>query len=305
MHTSRRRFIKTTTVSLAGSILLRGAVFSNQNKLQHTLGIQLYTVRDDMKKDPAGTLKRLARIGYTAVEHAGYKDRRFYGYSPADFKQVLADTGLRMMSGHSFFGAKQYDKSKDDFTGEWKYTIEDAATVGMKYVISPGLDESFCKTPDDFKRYMALYNKAGELCKKAGITFAYHNESYEFSHTFDNTRLYDLLLSLTDASLVAQQIDIGNMYDPGGRAMDYLKRYPGRFALMHVKDQIGKSANAQNGTPTESTILGTGVVGVKTIIDYAGRSGTRHFIIEQESYQGKAPLDCAAEDLTIMKKWGY
>ena len=258
-----------------------------------------------MKKDPAGSLKRLAQMGYTSVEHAGYKDHRFYGYSPADFKRLLADTGLRMMSGHHFLGAKQWDKSKDDFTDEWKSTIEDAATVGMKYVISPGLDESLCKTSDDFKRYMALYNKAGELCRKAGMAFAFHNESYEFNHTLDNTRLYDLLLSLTDASLVPQQIDIGNMYDPGGRAMDYLKRYPGRFALMHVKDQVSTSANVQNSTTTESTILGTGVVGVRPIVDYAKSSGTQHFIIEQESYQGKAPLDCAAEDLKIMKRWGY
>ena len=195
-----------------------------------------------MKKDPAGTLKHLAEMGYKHVEHAGYENRKFYNYSIADFKKLLNDNGLKMASGHSFLGSKQWDKTKNDFTDEWKYTIEDAAAVGMKYVISPGVDEDLCKKSDDFKWYMELFNKTGALCKKSGITFAFHNESYEFNHSLDGTVLYELLLKLTDHSLVAQQIDIGNMYEPGGRALDYLKRYPGRYTLMHVKDEIKKAA---------------------------------------------------------------
>ncbi|MDQ6763387.1 MAG: sugar phosphate isomerase/epimerase, partial [Bacteroidota bacterium] len=199
----------------------------------------------------------------------------------------------------------QWDKSKNDFTDDWKYTIEDAAAVGMKYVISPGLDESLCKTSDDFKWYMDVFNKSGELCKKAGITFAYHNENYEFNHQLDNTVLYDLVLKLTDPSVVAQQIDIGNMYEPGGRPMDYLKRYPGRFTLMHVKDEIKKSPDNQKDSMYESAVLGTGVINVKEVLDFAMKSGTSHFIVEQEHYQDKTPLQCAEEDFKIMKGWGY
>ena len=125
-----------------------------------------------MEKDPAGTLKRLAEMGYKHVEHAGYENRKFYGYSIADFKKLLNDNGLKMASGHSFLGSKQWDKTANDFTDEWKYTIEDAAAVGMKYVISPGVDEDLCKNADDFKWYMELFNKTGALCKKSGITFA-------------------------------------------------------------------------------------------------------------------------------------
>jgi sugar phosphate isomerase/epimerase len=206
-----------------------------------------------------------------------------------------------MESGHSFLGADKWDKAKNDFTDEWKYTMDDAAKIGMKYVISPGVDEDVCKTADDFKWYMELFNKTGELSKKAGVTFAYHNEGYEFSHSLDNTLLYDLLLKLTDPSLVAQQIDIGNMYTPGGRAMDYLKRYPGRFALMHVKDVIKK----ESGEGYQSTPLGTGLVGVKDAIDFARRSGTKYFIIEENRYHNKTALECAEENLKIMKQWGY
>jgi sugar phosphate isomerase/epimerase len=305
MNTSRRKFIKNSSIAIAGTAILPSIISDECKSLAHFAGIQLYTIRDDMQKDPAGTLKKLAGMGYKYVEHAGYENRKFYGYSVADFKKLLNDTGLKMASGHSFFGSKEWDKEKNDFTDDWKYTIEDSAAVGMKYVISPGVDEDLCKNMDDFKRYMELFNKTGELCKKAGVAFTYHNESYEFNHSLDGTPLYTLLLTLTDHSLVSQQIDIGNMYEPGGRAMDYLKRYPGRYPLMHVKDEIKKKTPGENGQVYESALLGKGVVGVKDIVDFAAKTGTTYFIIEQEDYQDKTPLECSNEDLKTMKKWGY
>lgn len=305
MNISRRTFIKANSIAMAGVAMLPGFMLDKRKSHEIVTGIQLYTVRDDMKKDPAGTLKRLQEMGYKYVEHAGYEDRKFYGYEIPEFKKLLNDTGLIMPSGHSFLGAKAWNKSANDFTDEWKNTIEDAAAVGMKFIISPGVDESLCKNKDDFKWYMALFNKHGNLCKKMGVTFAYHNENYEFYHRINGHIIYDMLLESTDPSIVYQQIDIGNMYEPGGRAMDYLKKYPGRFALMHVKDEIKKPKPSPEGQIYESALLGTGVVGVKNIIDYARKSGTKYFIIEQESYQSKTPLQCSDEDLKTMRKWGF
>ena len=220
-------------------------------------------------------------------------------------KKLLQDNGLTMASAHSFLGSQQWDPSKNDFTDEWKQTITDAAAVGMKYMISPGVDESLCRRKEDFDHYMDLFNKTGELCQKAGIHFAYHNESYEFNHSLDGTLIYDLILQTTDKRLVAQQIDIGNMYEPGGRAMEYLKKYPGRFLLMHVKGEMKREAPAQNGNVYESTLLSKGVVPVKEIVDYARKTGTKYFIIEQEEYQDMAPLECALQDFKIMKSRGF
>jgi sugar phosphate isomerase/epimerase len=303
MNTSRRTFIKNSGLTIAGASLLPSIL--KQKSPAVVVGLQLYSVRDDMKKDPAGTLKQLAAMGYKYVEHAGYYNEKFYGYSIPDFKKLLNDNGLKMESGHSFLGSKQWDKTTNDFTTEWKKTIEDAAAVGMKYVISPGVDESLCKTKDDFSQYMEMFNKTGALCKKSGIHFAFHNESYEFNHSLDGTVLYDLLLQSTDKTLVAQQIDIGNMYEPGGRAMNYLKKYPGRFLLMHVKDEVKRNAPRENGDLYESTLLSKGVVPVKEIVDYARKNGTKYFIIEQESYQDKTPLESAALDLKTMRSWGF
>ena len=107
----------------------------------------------------------------------------------------------------------------------------------------------------------------------------------------------------TDPSLVMQQLDIGNLYNGGAKAIDIVKQYPGRFASMHVKDEILATEGHEK---YESTILGAGIVNTKEVIDLGRKSGgTIHFIIEQESYQGKTPLACMKEDYEIMKKWGY
>jgi sugar phosphate isomerase/epimerase len=152
---------------------------------------------------------------------------------------------------------------------------------------------------------MDIFNKSGELCKKFGMKFGYHNHSFEFNTHLDGQSIYGLILQNTDPSLVIQQMDIGNMYEAGGRALDLLEQYPGRFASMHVKDEI-KSGRSGEHDRYESAILGVGVVEVKKVIDLARKSGgTTDFIIEQESYQDKTPLACAKEDLDMMKKWGY
>jgi sugar phosphate isomerase/epimerase len=100
-----------------------------------------------------------------------------------------------------------------------------------------------------------------------------------------------------------QQLDIGNMYNAGAKAADIVKKYPGRFESMHVKDEIKSNGGHDE---YESTVLGVGVIPVKEVIDMGRKSGgTIHFIVEQEAYQGKAPLDTMKEDLVMMKKWGY
>lgn len=304
MDTSRRDFIKNTALVVAGSTLLSNDIFASPKKIVR-VGVQLYSVRDAMHTDPKGSLKKLADMGYIHVEHANYIDRKFYGYTPKEFKKILADLSLQMPSGHTVMTAHDWDTSKNDFTDKWKYTIEDAAEVGQRYVISPWLDESLRKDQEGLKRFMDQFNKCGELCKKSGMKFGYHNHNFEFSTKVGDSDLYDFILKNTDPELVAQQMDVGNMLGAGGIALDLLKKYPGRFELMHVKDEI-KSDTGQGMDGYDSTILGTGVMPVKEIVKEARKNGgTSQFIIEQESYQGKDPFDCVKIDLQTMKKWGF
>ena len=138
------------------------------------------------------------------------------------------------------------------------------------------------------------------------MKFGYHNHDFEFKYSLNNKLVYDIILANTDPSLVAHQLDIGNMYGAGGRAEQVIKKHPGRFELMHVKDEIKAANKGEMGSDYESTVLGKGVIPVKQILDLARKSGgTKQFIIEQESYQGKTPLECVKEDLAVMKKWGF
>jgi sugar phosphate isomerase/epimerase len=304
MNSSRRSFIKNTSFAIAGTAFFSNYAFAGLAKKKLT-GLQLYSVRDDMKADALGTLKQLSKMGYKHVEHANYVNRKFYGYSAAEFKKILNDLDLKMPSGHTVMRSQHWDATAKDFTSEWKYTVEDAALLEQQFVISPWMDENLRKDYDKLMGLLELFNKSGELCKKSGMRFGYHNHDFEFNTKVKDELLYDLILKHTDPSLVIQQLDIGNMLGAGGDALEVIKKYPGRFISMHVKDEI-KSAKGEMNSAYESTVLGKGVMPVKQIIDLGLKTGgTEHFIIEQESYQGQKPLDAMKADLAIMKKWGY
>ena len=306
MKLSRRKFIVSSSLSLAGTLFLSDNIFGGTGAVSANMGLQLYSVRDDMKKDPAGTLKLLAAMGYKNVEHANYIDRKFYGYSATEFKKLLDGLGLKMPSGHTVMDDKHWDKTTKDFTDEWKQTVDDAATVGQRFVISPWLDENLRKDYDLLVGFLEIFNKSGELCKKSGMKFGYHNHDFEFKYSLNDKKIYDIILEHTDPALVAQQMDIGNMYGAGGRALDILKKHPGRFESMHVKDEIKAKDKGEMDSEYESTILGKGILPVKEIVDLFKKSGgTTEFIIEQESYQKKTPLEAVKEDYKIMKGWGY
>jgi len=301
MNTSRRSFLKNSAVLLAGTSLLPNAAFAAV-KPSEIIGLQLYSVRDDMKKDPVGTLTQLAKIGYRHVEHANYIDRKFYGFTAKEFRKVLDDFGLKMPCGHTVMGKNHWDVAKKDFTDAWKYTIEDAAYMGQKYVISPWMDESMRKTYDDLVRYLDVFNLSGELCQKSGMKFGYHNHWAEFTEKLNGMKLFDIMMQKLDVNKVVMQLDIGNMYIGGAKALDVIGQYPGKFEMIHVKDEIA----VNTAEKYESAILGKGIIPVKEVLDICRKTGgTQVYIIEQESYQGKAPLACMKENFEIMKGWGY
>lgn len=238
MNTSRRTFLKMSTIAMTGVAMMPDTLFASE-KRKEVLGIQLYSVRDDMQKDALGTLRHLAGIGYKHVEHANYVNRKFYGYEAKDFKKMLDDVGIIMSSGHVQMSMKDWDPSKNDFTDQWKHTIEDAVTAGQQYLINPWMDEGLRKDYDKLMHLLDLFNKCGELCKSSGLSFGYHNHDFEFDTILNNKKLYDIILEHTSPSLVVQEMDVGNMYNGGGKALEMLKKYPGRFEMMHVKDEVG------------------------------------------------------------------
>jgi sugar phosphate isomerase/epimerase len=300
MEITRRNFLKSGSLAMAGALLLSEYACSGRPGKTVT-ALQLYSVRGAMNSDPLGTLTRLAEMGYTHVEHAHYVDQKFYGWTAREFRKVLDDLGLHMPSGHTVLRSNHWDASQKDFTGEWKKLVEDAAYMGQEYVVSPSMEAATRKSYDQFMAFMEVFNACGELCKKSGMRFGYHNHDFEFSETLNGEKLFDIIMKNTDADKVVMQLDMGNMFIAGALAEEVLKQYPGRYDNIHVKDMVRKA----DGKGFESTILGEGLVNTKNVCDLGLKMGTRLFVIEQESYQGKSPLDCMNENLAVMKAWGY
>jgi sugar phosphate isomerase/epimerase len=255
-----------------------------------------------MATDPEGSLSRLAEMGYRYVEHASYSDRKFYGFSPAEFRKKLDGKGLSMVSGHVEFVRSDWDTTIKDFSDRWKYTVEDAATCGQKYVVTPWLEESIRRNYDDFMTFMDVFNRCGELCNKWGMKFGYHNHDFEFSEKFNGESLFDIMMRNIDPDLVVVQLDTGNLYNGGAVAKDVVDRYPGRFEFVHLKDVVRTGDEGQ----FESTVIGEGVAEVREVLAMIEKTGgARVIITEQEAYQGKTPMECARLNFEIMKKWGY
>jgi sugar phosphate isomerase/epimerase len=307
MKNSRRKFIQNSSMALIATGLLpkvvQAAFLAPTPK--SIIGIQLYSVREDMFKNPLATLKALSDMGYQYVEHANYVNRKFYGYTAIEFKKILKDLGLKMPSGHTVMNPSHWDASKKDFTDIWKYTVQDAATLGQSYVISPWVDEKVRNNYDELMGQLDLFNKSGELCKANGMQFGYHNHDFEFVEKINGSLIYDLIIQNTHPDLVIQQLDFGNMFGHGGRAKEWIEKYPGRFPSLHVKDEIKSAGRGEMNDGYDSTTMGAGEVNPKALCLLAKKmSGTKHFIIEQESYQNKTPLECAKINLDTMKTWG-
>lgn len=304
---SRRKFIGLAPVAAcAWPVLASSAAAAKARmpaaKARTNPGLQLYSVRDEMNRDAAGTLKKVKEMGYNLVEHAGYWKGEFYGHPAKDFRTLLDGIGLQMVSGHVAIQAADYDEGSKEFGADWRQAVESAAVAGQRYLITPAFPEPWRKDKDTVLRYLDVFNLCGAWCKTYGVKFGYHNHTMEFDRIYDGATLYELLLQHTDPSLVALQLDVGLLYAAGVSAQDMIRQHPGRFELMHVKDEFRKPGGGERGQGYESTVLGTGELKLAEIVRL-GRDtgGTRYFIAEQESFQGMPELECARRNYQFMR----
>ena len=306
MHQSRRKFInKSSKTLLSLSLLPSLQGWSKAINKNIKLGLQLYSIRNTMFNETLSSLKKVREIGYENVEHAGYINGKMYNMSVKEFKNVLDDLGLKMMSGHTSL-TKEHINSKDkSFTKVWLQTIEDAAYLGQEFVISPWIDDYYRKDYNKFLELMEMFNKCGELCSQYNMKFGYHNHHFEFTEKFNDKLIYDIIFDKTDPKFVIQQFDIGNPYGVIGKPNSVIEKHPSRIISMHVKDEIKNLSNLPNEEPYISTILGQGLVDPKSVcLDGLKIGGTIHFIVEQESYQGKDPFDCIKADWLQLSNYG-
>ena len=171
MNHSRRSFLRNSAMGLGAIAFASPAMQAlAAAKYKKLVGVQLYSVRDDMKRDPQSTLTALAEMGYKYVEHANYIDRKFYGWEAKEFKKRLDDLGLKMPSGHTVMGKKHWDEAKNEFTDLWKYTVDDAAILGQELVISPSIDMAIRKDKNLLLKYSQGSYAKNRACDSATTT---------------------------------------------------------------------------------------------------------------------------------------
>lgn len=289
--TTRRSFLKTTSVLSAG-LMIAPSAFKSKNPL---IGLQLYTVRDAMAKDPKATLAKVAAIGYNSVEGATYTGtEKFYGMSPKEFKDVLKQNGQVMYSSHYMLGEQEFKGKpiKGTILHDWDKAVDDAAEVGLKYMVCAYLMDSERGDLDHYKKVVEDLNKAGERCKKSGIQLCYHNHNFEFVKQGD-TYPYDILMT-ADKNLVKMEMDIYWVTKAGMDPLQLFKKYPGRFPLWHVKDMDKTAAK-------DFTEVGNGIINFKEIFKHKNEAGMKYFYVEQDKTPGD-PFVSIKESIDYIKK---
>ena len=256
-------------------------------------GIQLYTVAEPLQKDVDGTLQKISAIGYREVETAGFANR-----TAKEFRQSLNKAELRCHSCHMHLNVPDLGP-----------VFEDAKTVGAEYVVSStllpprdGANAGQVLTLDDYKKMAGEANRVAEKAKGAGLQYAYHNHDYEFRPQANGQTGYDLLLSETDPSLVKFELDCGWMLIAGHSPVEYFRRYPGRYRMIHIKNYLKPAHGPKYNGEMQGTEIGKGCIDYRPILTAARNAGIEYSYVEQEPpFLDMTSLQAAAADFRYLR----
>lgn len=226
---TRRDFIKSS-VGLGAGMLSVPTLFSvgcRKSADTTRLGIQVYSVRNQLKEDFAGTLKQVATIGYKNIEAYGLgPDGKYLGkYTPAEYRKICDDLGMSLVSTHGTYCQPE----------QAQVYIDAALASGLEYLIVPYLSEDIRKTADDYKNIAATLNRIGERCNSFGLKFGYHNHAFEFENV-DGQVPMEILLKETDADKVTFELDLYWIKKGGLDPIEFINAHSGRFSCFHIKD---------------------------------------------------------------------
>lgn len=291
---NRRNFIRESGVIISGATLIGSSAFTMGNVKKYKMGLQLFTVRDAMARDAAGTLKTISSLQYEDLETYGYDAERnyYYGFKAADFRKKLEDNRLTTTTGH--YDLFLYvDKPLDSLKQYVDQCITGAHALGQKYITWPWLDPQ-SRTIDKFKVVAERLNIIGEQVAKAGLGLAYHNHDFEFiDHAGQNG--YNIIINETDASLVKLQIDLyWAVHSSKLTPHELFTKQPGRFVMWHIKDMDKKTR--------DYTELGNGSIDYIPILPDASLAGLEYYFIEQGGNFFKDSIQSITDSAAYMKK---
>lgn len=282
----KRKILAVITVAMLFAVGLSSFKAPKKEKF---LGLQLWSVKDDMKKDVPATIAAVGKMGYKFVETAGYADGKIYGLDPVKFTQLCEKNGLKFLGAHT--GQAVPTKENWDKTMAWWDTcIAAHKAAGVKWIVQPFMDKVGYQSLDGVKRYCEYFNAVGEKCKKAGIRFGYHNHDKEFTTEFEGKPVYDWMLELTDPKKVMFEMDLYWITHGGKNPLDYFDKYKGRFELWHIKD--------------EKELGASGKMDFESIFAERKKSGAKYGIVEVERYDYE-PLVSVKKSLDYLEEQDY
>lgn len=292
--TTRRSFLQNSGLALAGTAFLPSTIQNLAQPVRH-LGVQLYSVRENMAKDPVSTLESIAKMGYREVEGFGYSEGKMFGMPFAEYLKVLKSNGLSMPSSHCNFALTDYDEGKKSLSDRAKRAIDDAVAMGQKYIVFPWLTE---KERTEVEKIVKLTAAGAEYAQKAGVRFGYHNHDFEYIQRGPDGRLLiEWLLHEIDPKILAMEMDIYWVCYAKHNPLDWFRLYPGRWELCHAKDLAATEKR-------ETIEFGDGTIDFPAIFRQSKLAGLQHFIIELEHYR-TSPMDGVkrARENFVQMKW--
>ena len=273
------------TLSIA-ALLIMTMTSCTKPATDKNIGLQLYSVRDAMKTSPETTVKELGEMGYKFVEAAGFSDGKFYGMNPADFKALVEKSGMKFLGshcGHALPDSAQWDSTMI----WWDKAIAAHKDAGVEWIVQASMGSEAYTSIEILKKYCDYFNVIGDKCNAAGIRFGYHNHDKEFSR-IDGVTLYDFMLQNTDPTKVMFQLDLYWIAIGGGDPIVYFEKYPGRFELYHVKDEMELGGNES-------------MMNFEPFFAAADKAGMKHYIIEVERYSFP-PMESVRKSIEFLKK---
>ncbi len=263
-------------------------------KKKFKMGLQLFTIRDAMEKDPLGSLTKAASLGYQDLETYGYNPENdtFYGFKAKEFKQILDDLGLTATSGHYGF-SDYFQSSQEDLEHYVDQCIEGAKTLNKSYITWPWLAPEF-RTMENYKLLVDKLNKIGEQVTQAGLGFAYHNHDFEFIE-HDGEIGYDVILERTDPKLVKLQMDLyWVMHSSKLSPEEWIAKQPGRYVMWHIKDM--------DKVTRDYTELGNGSIDYKAMLSTIPTADLDYYYLEQGGNYAQNSMQSITDSATYFKK---
>lgn len=283
---NRRDFLKATG-ALALASLIKPSSLLADTLAKKPIGLQLYSVRDAMREDPQGTLQMVSSIGYRSLETANYADGKVYGMDPVFFKKYIGDLGMKLRSAH-LGGPRTYDPDKKtEALDWWKKAADDHKLMGAKYLIKPSMP--IPTTLKELDIWCDYYNEIGEIAKKSGLRFGFHNHAREFEK-IEGKVMMDYMIENTDPKLVCFELDVYWSQKGGQDPVAYINKYGRRFPVLHIKD--------------EEEIGASGTMDFKSIYEAAYKNGMKEYFVEVERYNFE-PLISVQKSYEFLNKASY